>query len=343
MPAPEANVFNMITLDELKNILSNDDPAFIEDLARRARAATVQYFGRAVSLYAPLYLANYCENRCVYCGFKQGIAIDRVKLTEAEMHAEMKKVAELGMQSILLLTGESRKMTPVSYIKTAVEIAKQYFPGIALEVYPLEVDEYRELFEAGVDGVTIYQETYDRERYKELHIAGKKADYDYRYGTPERIAKSGIRFISMGVLLGLAEPAEDIYRLFTHLEWMERHYPGVEYSVSFPRLIPLEGNGTQYFEVSDLMLVKLICLARVLFPRVGINLSTRERAEMRDHALSFGVTRISAASRTTVGGYALNECDVPQFDVMDGRSVDEVVTMLKAKGFDPVFTDWRRI
>jgi 2-iminoacetate synthase len=334
----------MIGLNEIKDILNNNDRGFIEGLARKAREVTLQYFGRAVSLYAPLYLANYCSNFCLYCGFAYNQPIERKKLTLEQMQQEMKQIAVAGIQNILLLTGESRKWTPVEYLKEAVTAAGEYFPSISLEVQPLDEDEYRELYLAGVDGVTVYQETYDKERYKFYHPKGKKADYNYRYNTPERIARSGIRTISMGVLLGLSEVAEDVHQLFLHLQWMEKHYPGVEYSLSFPRLIPLKSNHTKYVEVSDIMLIKLICLARVLFPRVGINLSTRERAALRDHAVQFGVTRISAASKTTVGGYTTS-CDSkdPQFDVMDHRSVKEVVAMLDRSGFDPVFTDWRRI
>jgi len=333
----------MISLTELKDILNNNDREFVEDLAQKARETTIQYFGRVVSLYAPLYLSNFCDNYCIYCGFQKNRQVKRKKLTIDEMHREMQKVSAAGIQNILLLTGESREKTPVDYIKGAVQAAKEYFPSISLEVYPLEVDEYRELFSAGVDGVTIYQETYNKARYKALHPGGKKADYQYRYSTPERVAQSGIRMINMGVLLGLSEVAEDIYHLFLHLEWMEKHYPGVEYALSFPRLIPLKNSFNDYIEVSDITLIKLICMARLLFPRVGINLSTREPAAIRDHALMLGVTRISAASKTTVGGYSLCHANTkaPQFEVMDNRSVKEIVEMLEQKGFDPVFTDWR--
>lgn len=331
----------MISFAELKNIIDNNDRNFIEALAQKARITTIQYFGRAISIYAPLYLSNFCDNHCVYCGFNRNMKVERKKLTLEEMHQEMKKVSQSGIQSILLLTGESRSITPVDYIKTAVSAAKDYFPGISIEVYPLEVDEYNELFEAGVDGVTIYQETYNKERYKILHQAGKKSDYHYRYETPERIAKSGIRTINMGALLGLSEVTEDVYHLFLHLEQMEKKYPGVEYTLSFPRLIPLKEPGIKYFEVPDITLIKLICMARILFPRVGINLSTRERAYIRDHALPLGVTKISAASKTTVGGYCGEQNKDSQFEVMDKRSVDEIVSMLHSKGFDPVFTDWR--
>ena len=333
----------MISLAELKEILANNDREFIETLAQRARETTIRYFGRAVSLYSPLYLSNFCDNSCIYCGFQKNREIDRKKLTVDEMHREMQKVSATGIQNILLLTGESRQMTPPDYIEDAVRTATQYFPSISLEIYPLEVDEYRKLFSAGVDGITIYQETYNKIRYKELHPKGKKADYNHRYSTPKRIAEAGIRVINMGVLLGLSEVAADIYNLFLHLEWMEKHYPGVEYALSFPRLIPLKNSAGDYVQVSDIILIKLICIARLLFPRVGINLSTRERAAVRDHALPLGVTRISAASKTTVGGYSLCAARDPQFDVMDNRSVEEIVNMLEQKGFDPVFTDWRRI
>lgn len=334
----------MISLHKLKDILEDNDRDSFEQLAQKARETTLHYFGRAVSIYAPLYLSNYCDNHCLYCGFKRDKNVRRKRLSVEEMHVEMQRVAEAGIQSILLLTGESRTRSPVGYIKDAVQTAAQYFANISIEVYPLAEEEYRELFQAGVDGVTIYQETYHRERYKELHLKGKKADYDFRLNTPDRIARSGIRMISMGVLLGLSEVAEDIHNLFQHLDRLERQYPGVEYSLSFPRIVPIN-NSIDYVDVPDVMLIKLICLARILFPRVGINLSTRERAHIRDHALPVGVTRISAASKTSVGGYSLgdNLHEDPQFEVIDSRSVQEIVDMLNANGFDPVFTDWRRI
>jgi len=333
----------MIPLNQFRALLENNDRQFIEELAQKARHTTLRYFGRTMSLYAPLYLANYCDNYCVYCGFQHDKTFAREMLSQERMRLEMEKIAAMGMQNILLLTGESRKMTPVSYIKDAVTLAAQFFPSISLEVYPLETEEYAELFQAGADGVTVYQETYNKERYKILHVKGKKAVYQYRYDTPHRIARAGLRSISMGVLLGLADVAEDVHALFTHLEWMEKNHPGVEYSISFPRLIPLADSPVQYVSVSDITLIKLICLARILFPRVGINLSTREPAALRDNAVLLGVTRISAASKTTVGGYSSCETKDPQFDVIDSRSVEDIVAMLKDKGFDPIFTDWRRI
>ena len=335
----------MIPFSEFKEIFTRDDGSFIEQLAQKARETSIRYFGRTVSIYAPLYLSNYCENYCLYCGFHSQKNISRKQLTCDEIREEMYHLSSCGIQSVLLLTGESRTKTPVSYIKEAVDIARNYFANISIEVYPMETVEYEELFSAGVDGVTIYQETYNTERYHALHVKGKKSDYEYRVQTPERIAKAGIRMINMGVLLGLTEPIEDLYHLFLHIEQMERQYPGVEYGISFPRVIPIN-DSIQYWPIPDVFLIKSICIARLMFPRVGITLSTREKAFIRDHAINLGVTKISAASRTSVGGYSItpdNPDEDGQFEVMDKRSIDDIVQMLKLKGFDPVFTDWRRI
>lgn len=314
----------------------------LEELAQQAQALTRQYFGKAIGLYAPLYLANYCENACVYCGFHAGIKIPRLKLTPEQIDQECQAIAKTGIQNILLLTGESRTHTPPEYLRTAIEIAKKYFPNISLEVYPLETPEYQMLFQAGADGVTIYQETYDRTRYAELHPMGKKRDYDYRYNTPARIAAAGIRHISIGPLLGLADWHTDIPAVFAHMRSLEKAYPGVEYSFSFPRIQKI--NEYNYQLVSDADMVRIMCIARILFPRIGINLSTRESAKFRDNVVPLVVTRMSAGSLTTVGGYTKkNQNNAPQFSVNDERSLAEIKAMLVAKGFDPVLTDWRRI
>lgn len=335
----------MINVKELNDILSDDSPDMLEDLAKKARQIKEQHFGRTISLYAPLYLSNYCSSHCTYCGFHSHNRIKRMKLTSQEMHGEMKYLADNAIENVLLLTGESYQLTPLSYLKEATEIAKNYFPSISMEVHPMDEKDYRELFSSGVDGVAIYQETYDKDRYLQVHLSGQKRDYDYRLGAPERIAESGMRHISMGVLLGLSDIAQDVLALYGHLQRMEKNFPGVEYSVSFPRLRPIKGMGFAPCDVSDMTLVKLMCLTRILFPRVGINLSTRESADFRDHAIELGVTRISAASKTSVGGYTSEEPEKldPQFDVQDTRSVKEIIGMLKSKHLDPVFTDWRRI
>lgn len=333
----------MISLSKIKSILENNDPSFVEKLALESDRITKKQFGRVISLYAPIYISNYCENHCVYCGFRVTNKFKRKKLSLEDIDREMRILAERGIRNILILTGESRVMSPVSFIMESVEIARKYFSTISLEIYPLEIDEYKKLFLAGVDGVTVYQETYNRERYKLLHVSGKKRDYDYRYETPERIAEAGVRMISMGVLLGLSKISEDVHQLFIHIEKLERRYPGVEYSISFPRIIMSQAEKSSYYKVTDLDMVKLISLARIVFPRIGINLSTRENSTFRDHSLNFGVTKISAASNTSVGGYSRGDFEDPQFDILDKRTFEEIVKMLKKRGFDPVYTDWRRI
>lgn len=342
----------MIGLVEIKNILHDQNPELTEQLAQNAGHLTRQYFGRTITLYAPLYLSNFCSSHCTYCGFHSRHRIPRFKLTAAQMRQEMSFLAKQGIENILLLTGESYQATPLNYLKEAAETAKQYFPNISMEVHPMEEKEYRELFAQGVDGITIYQETYDRRRYKEVHISGKKADYDYRLETPERAARGGMRHLSLGILLGLADAAEDLHALYRHLRWMERHYPGVEYSVSFPRLRSIKGTDfasclprRQAGDVDDITLVKIICLTRIQFPRIGINLSTRENAALRDRALELGITRISAGSNTSVGGYTVTAAaeQNPQFDIKDHRPVKDIIEILKKRNFDPVLTDWRRI
>lgn len=335
----------MISLAEIKSVLDNPVPAFLEELAQDSSRITRQYFGRTISLYAPLYLSNYCSSHCTYCGFHSRHRMKRFKLTPEQMRQEMSFLAQKGIENILLLTGESYAATPLSYLKEAVAIAKDYFPNISLEVYPLSEEEYRELFTHGVDGVAVYQETYDRKRYKEVHLRGRKTDYDYRYATPERAAKGGIRNISLGILLGLSDTAEDLFALYGHLRLMERDFPGVEYGISFPRLRSIKGQDFAVCAADDAALIKIICLTRIHFPRVGITLSTRENPRLRDHTLELGITRISAGSSTAVGGYTLNAPggQNPQFDVADHRSIPDIIHILKKRSFDPVLTDWRRI
>ena len=335
----------MISLTHIQKILSDPRPETLEALAQDARRITEQNFGRTIALYAPIYLSNYCSSHCTYCGFHSMNKIERVKLTMDEARKEMEQVHSTGIRNVLMLTGESYKFTPVSYLKDAATVAKDFFQGIAIEVHPMLTSEYKELFEAGIDGVTIYQETYDRDRYAEVHLSGYKKNYDYRRETPARAAAAGMRQISMGILLGLSQVAKDVYELFTHLRELEKAFPGVEYSVSFPRLRTIKGREFALCDVNDQNFIKIICMTRILFPRVGINLSTREEPRLRDHLLGIGITKISAGSNTAVGGYTIKSADEqdPQFDTEDKRSVEEVVAMVKSRGFDPVFTDWRPI
>jgi len=335
----------MITLNKIQEVLDDTRRESVEELAYEATRITRQNFGRTISLYTPLYLSNYCSSHCTYCGFHALNKIKRIKLAPDEMRREMAHIHGQGIRNILMLTGESYKHTPIEYLKDAVRIAGDLFQGIALEVHPMQTQEYKGLFAAGVDGITVYQETYDRKRYADVHLSGYKKDYDFRYDTPRRAAEGGMRQISMGILLGLSETAPDLLALYEHLRSMERSYPGVEYGVSFPRLRTVKEKEFVRCDVNDAAFIKIICLTRILFPRVGINLSTRENPQLRNNLLELGITRMSAGSNTAVGGYSLldkNEQD-PQFDIKDDRPVADVVALLKKRNFDPVFTDWRRI
>ncbi|XHR30700.1 MAG: 2-iminoacetate synthase ThiH [Chthoniobacteraceae bacterium] len=315
-----------------------------EDLAQEAQQITRQYWGRAVSLFAPLYISNFCENGCIYCGFSSRMRIKREKLTPEQIDAECQALAATGIQNVLLLTGESHVHSPLSYLIEAVEIAKKYFPNIGVEVQPMDTADYRQLVAAGVDGMTCFQETYDEALYPTLHPLGRKHDYRYRLGTPYRAAEAGIRRVGFGALLGLNEWRPEVEALFAHVADVENRFPGTDIAISFPRLLPIEGALVKPKPISDEVLVRIMCIARILFPRVCITLSTRENARFRDNVLPIMVTQISAASATTVGGYARPRVDHDgQFAPSDERSLAEVKEMLLTKGYDPVFTDWRRL
>lgn len=335
---------NNITAKGIQGILDDQDRGHLEALAREANALTRQYFGRAIGLYTPLYISNHCASHCVYCGFHSHNPIERIKLSLDEIDQEMRALTATGVQNVLLLTGESPRMTPVSYLASAITTATGYFQGISLEVYPMSEADYRTLYQSGADGVTIYQETYDRARYAEVHLGGQKKDYDYRREAPRRIARAGMRQISLGVLLGLGPLAQDLHALYAHLREMELEFPGVEYSLSFPRLRTIKARSFTGSVIDDITFTKILCLTRILFPRVGINLSTRETPAFRNRALNLSVTRISVGSKTIVGGYKDPGAEgAPQFDIADERTTRETVQYLKDNGFDPVFTDWRRI
>ncbi|MFH0753300.1 MAG: 2-iminoacetate synthase ThiH [Candidatus Omnitrophota bacterium] len=331
-------------MDDINALLADHDQQHLESLARQAHDLTRQYFGRAISLYTPLYLSNYCASHCTYCGFHSQHKIKRIKLSPDEIKAEMQAIAATGVQNILLLTGESPQATPIKYLVQAIECAKPFFQGISLEIFPMTTEEYRTLYNAGAEGITIYQETYDRTRYAQVHLSGQKKDYTFRYEAPQRIAKAGMRQISLGALLGLGPLAEDLRALYIHLRDLEKDFPGVEYSISFPRLRTINSKAFAAASIDDATFVKILCLTRTVFPRIGINMSTRETATLRNHLLNLCVTRISAGSKTSVGGYrAPQAASDPQFDVADDRSTLQMIQYLKEHNFDPVFTDWRRI
>lgn len=327
---------------DLLNLLS---PAASEDrcleaMAVKARQVTLRHFGKAVLLYIPLYLANYCSNECVYCGFSVKNRLVRSKLTMEEIEANAKKIAATGMKHILVLTGDAPKITPLSYLADAVTVLRRYFSSVSVEVYPMDTESYVELKKAGVDGLTVYQECYDRELYDRVHVSGQKKDYLYRLDAPERGAKAGLRSVNVGTLFGLGECVPEAFFAALHAKYLQDHYPGTEASISLPRMNDAEGGFKAIHPLGDREFAQYIMAYRLFLPSSGITLSTRERAGFREKMIPLGVTKFSAGSDTSVGGYIKEKQETPQFEVSDGRSVEEIKKVVSAMGYDPVFKDW---
>ncbi|MCX5698814.1 MAG: 2-iminoacetate synthase ThiH [Candidatus Omnitrophica bacterium] len=322
-------------------LLSPQALEYLEPMARRAQEYTLANFGRVILLYAPLYLSNYCDNDCLYCGFKHSNLIQRRKLLVSEVEQEAQEIAKSGIQHILLLSGESQDVSPVSYIKECVQAVSRYFTAIGIEIYPLTEDEYVSLIRAGADGLTIYQETYDRGLYSALHCQGPKSDYRFRLDAPQRAAEARMRQVNIGALLGLGKFQKDVFFTGLHGRWLQDNYSEIELGVSFPRLQPQEGGFMCAHPLTDRQLVQSLIATRLFLPRAGIAISTRENSALRKNLIGLGVTRMSAGSRTQVGGYALGAAQEGQFEIADTSSVEEVKEMIARKGYQPVLKDWQ--
>lgn len=329
-----------LTTFDFLNLLSDNAENHLEFMAQKAYKITRQYFGKTIQLYVPLYISNYCSNECVYCGFKESNNILREKLSLEEIEKEAKKISKTGMKHILLLTGEAPKITPIDYLKEAVRICKKYFSSISIEIFPMEKEEYSILRNEGVDGLTIYQEVYDKAIYKEVHKKGKKADYAFRLDTAERGAKAGFRQINIGTLFGLGECKKEAFFSGLHAEYLERKYLDTEFSLSLPRINPAEGDFQSNFPLNDKKMVQFMLAFRLFLPNTGINISTRESEEFRNNILPLGVTKFSAGSKTSVGGYEKEDCGTSQFSISDTRQAEEIIRYLKEKGYQPIFKDW---
>ena len=323
-------------------LLSPAAVPFMEQMAQRAYAETIRQFGHVICMFAPLYLANYCVNRCAYCGFNATNSIKRAALSLDQVDKEAAAISATGMKEILFLTGESRKVSPPSYMKDCVKVLRKYFTNIALEVYPLETEEYKMLVEAGVDGFTMFQECYNKERYAQVHLGGPKTNYHFRLDAPERACKAGMRTIGLGALLGLHELPSEAFFTGLHVYYLQHKYDACDFAVSLPRLCAHIGSFQPYTTVSDRDIVQIMTALRIFLPRIGITVSTREEPAFRDNLIGLGVTKMSAASSTEVGGYAEHTSD-DQFDISDKRSVDEVAASIRKKGWLPVFKDWQTL
>lgn len=330
----------IIDSEQFKLLLEEISDEQLEQMANRVATEHLAHFGKAIILYTPLYLANHCVNQCVYCGYNAKNKIKRHQLSLDDIKQEAKAISNTGLKHILILTGESEKDTPLDYIIDAVKILKLYFDSVAIEIYPLSTNEYREVIEAGVDSLTIYQEVYNRDVYKVVHPYGPKSDYDFRYHAAERGAEAGMFNINIGALLGLHDWQEEVYHLALHAKYLEEQYPEVTFSLSVPRIRPFVGQTYDSLEISDRNLVQIVLALKLFLPKIGITLSTRENKVFRTNMLPLGITKLSAGVMTSVGGHDGDAEGDTQFDIADNRSVEDMINDLKILGYQPVLKDW---
>ncbi|MFC1676923.1 2-iminoacetate synthase ThiH [Planctomycetota bacterium] len=329
-------------IQKLTALLSPAAENYLEEMAQLARQLTIQRFGKIIQLYAPLYVSNYCSNSCRYCGFNCDNKFQRTRLTIEQALGEAKIIASEGFRDILLVSGEDRKFITIEYLTELAERLRDSFSSISVEIYQADTSEYAQLFEAGIDGVTLYQETYDRDCYSYYHKQGSKFDYDDRLDTPERIGDAGMRQIGLGVLLGLTDWRIETLALAEHAHYLIKRYWQSHISFSFPRLRPARQIEGELFEnlPSDKNMVQMMTALRLCFADAGLVLSTRERARLRDQLIKIGVTKISAGSKTNPGGYSGQNDAVEQFEVDDDRRPAQISEMIKRAGFEPVWKDW---
>ena len=314
---------------------------FLEEMARKAQYETRKHFGNSVCMFTPLYIANYCENECVYCGFNCKNKIHRAKLTYEEIDHELSVIAATGLKEILILTGESRHMSDVEYIGEALKLARKYFSTIGIEIYPLNSDEYRYLHECGADFVSVYQETYNPVKYEQMHLSGPKRIYPYRLNAQERALMGGMRGVSFGALLGLDDFRKDAFASGMHAYYIQQKYPHAEISFSTPRLRPYVNNAENNpNDVHEPQLLQVMLAYRLFMPFAGITISTRERAGFRDNVIGMAATKISAGVSVGVGCHEEEAKGDEQFEISDPRSVAEVHNAILNHGLQPVYTDY---
>jgi 2-iminoacetate synthase len=331
-----------VRIDDFMALLSPAAAPFIESLAQRAHRITRQRFGNTILLYAPLYLSNYCTNGCLYCGFNATNKSRRRILSPDEIEREATILHNRGFRHILLVTGEAPQVAGDDYLVRAIERTRSLFSSISIEIYPMDDTAYRRMATAGVDGLTLYQETYDTRLYAEIHPFGRKRDFAFRLQAPENGGAAGFRRIGIGALLGLGQFRAEGFFTGLHALYLSRRYWRSQISVSLPRIRPSEGGFAPLHPVSDSDFVQLICALRLLLPDSGIVMSTRESASLRDNLLPLGITQMSAGSCTSPGGYANPEESTRQFDISDERTPAEVEQLIRNKGYEAVWKDWDR-
>jgi 2-iminoacetate synthase len=329
------------TLDRLLTLVSPAAESFLEPMAQQARQLTIQRFGRTIQLYAPLYVSNVCVNRCQYCGYNAATDLKRTRLTVDQAIADAEVIAAEGFRHILLVSGEDRQFVTIDYLRKLASRLREQFSSVSIEIYPLRRDEYAQLFAAGIDGVALYQETYDRDVYAHYHQAGPKRDYDNRLDAPDRFGAAGMRYLGLGVLLGLADWRIETLALAQHAAWLMKQYWQAKIDFSFPRIRPAVNVRSDWLHlVSDRNMIQIMLALRLCFADAGIVLSTRESADFRDHAMDICVTRLSAGSKTNPGGYASVKDAAEQFTIDDSRTPHQIAEVIQSHGYEPVWKDW---
>ena len=337
------------SIEDFKALLSPAAEPFLEKMAERARLETSKHFGNTVYLFTPLYIANYCDNYCVYCGFNCYNHINRMRLTTEQIEHEMKVIAESGMEEILILTGESRAKSDIEYIGEACKLARKYFRMVGLEIYPVNTDEYKYLHECGADYVTVFQETYDTAKYEQLHLLGHKRVWPYRFDAQERALMGGMRGVAFSALLGLSDFRKDALASALHVYYLQRKYPYAEMSLSCPRLRPIINNDKiNPLDVHEKQLCQVLCAYRIFLPFVGITVSSRESASFRNGIVKIAATKVSAGVSTGIGDHESkysgkettgDEGD-EQFEIDDNRSLDKMYEDISDEGLQPVLNDY---
>ena len=340
---------DVCTVEDFKALLSPAAEPFLERMAERAKRETGRHFGNTVYLFTPLYIANYCENYCVYCGFNCYNHIERMKLDMEQIDHEMKVIADSGMEEILILTGESRSQSDVKYIGEACKLARKYFRMVGLEIYPVNTDEYRYLHECGADYVTVFQETYDPDKYEQLHLFGHKRVWLYRFDAQERALRGGMRGVAFSALLGLSDFRKDALATALHVYYLQRKYPHAEMSRSCPRLRPIINNDKiNPLDVHEKQLCQVLCAYRIFLPFAGITVSSRESARFRNGIVKIAATKVSAGVSTGIGDheskYSGKEAEGrqgdEQFEIDDDRSIGRMYEDMEDEGLQPVLNDY---
>lgn len=331
---------NKRNLDDFMVLLAPAAQPFLEQMAQISHSLTKKRFGKTIQMYAPMYLSNECQNICTYCGFSFDNKLKRRTLTRDEITSETAALKNMGFDHVLLVTGEANYTVNIDYFLKAIDQIQHDFSNISVEVQPLSESEYKQLHEAGVYSVLVYQETYHRDVYKQYHPKGKKSNFDFRLETPDRIGLAGIHKIGLGVLLGLEDWRTDSFFNALHLDYLQRTYWQSKFSVSFPRLRPAEGIIEPNFIMDDRDLTQLICAYRLWNEDLELSISTRENEKFRDNIIPIGITSMSAGSKTNPGGYVVDPQSLEQFETSDERPADVIAAIISNKGYQPVWKDW---